>query len=215
MKTSIIHILSLSLVLSFAAACGKKGGSGGGSSSSSKNNFTAGNFSGTQAYNNLKKWYDGAETATLGSTGIFHKKEFNYTGFNGNISICIPGIITSGCDALLPSNCYVKVGNAYALGQPKGSNGVYSYCEIYNPMAPVYSKANNTALKEAVLGRSGLTRMQVTQSGSLFTISYGQTGAMQPSVVYQVNTTKPSMVNPTLIRENNEETVLLDFRVLR
>jgi hypothetical protein len=166
--------------------------------------------SGQDAFQALKQWYESTnEVATIGSHGNFLKKtQSASSGFQFNFSLCISGIIQSGCTQ--PSGCYIQ-NNGLKLGLPIITDNKYMGCNVTG--AAVYSKANNQELKNALTGK-GLKLMKALRSGNIFTLYYGPEGHLQPTLVYVVNTSLHSLLNPVVIMEAGQETRLIDFKIL-
>lgn len=220
MKSSILHLLSLVLILSFSAACGKKS-DGGGSSNQNANNYiipNSGAATGETAYNNLKAWYDRADETPIGMHAYYLKKDFS-TVVTIMPVMCVAGSIgIPFCSA--PTACFKRTSNAIVKGivEMEGSeNRRYKDCNINGVGATFYQKALDQNLKDAVLGKTGryLIKSLTQQTGGIFTVAYGSfEGSTQPVTYAKINATLPAIVNP--IEEgtvgSNSKTLLVDFR---
>lgn len=213
MKSQLMNLLTCSLLLTFAVACGNKNSTGS-SHNPAVNPLNLGglNASGTEAYNSLKAWYEStaAEAVSIGSNGSFVKKTSSVGGFQANINICAPLFgLNSGC--VVPSACYINNNTGLYLGTPNMSNSVYTGCNVTGSV--IYKKSNNLSLKEAMTGKNGLSLLRSSKSGAIYTLEYGEVGSLNPSVVYQVNTSIHSMFNPIYIKEGSQETKFLGFQI--
>lgn len=207
MKTSIKHILCSFMLLGLIAGCGKK--ESGGNNNDYNNHYNSGNIgqSGVDAMNNLKKWYNNAnqEGQNIGSTGDFLRKneslygghptggnQFNWE-FNFDFDFFAPW---DDIPTVQPSHCYRrKANNVYEIGTPSGYNCI-NRVEM--------KKSNNTKLKQAVNGQSGLKLLNATQNGTLYTLYYGVYNEnsyypAQPTLMYVIDTSRHSIFNPIQI----------------
>jgi hypothetical protein len=220
MKSSILHLLSLSLILSFSVSCGKKS-DGGGSSNQNANNYiipNGGVATGETAYNNLKAWYDKSDDTPVGMHAFYLKKDFNQMIIVAPV-MCQPGLIGIPLCAA-PSGCFKHTTNAIVKGvvEMEGSdNRRYKDCNINGVGATFYQKSLDQNLKDAVLGKSGryLIKSLTQQTGGIFTVAYGSfEGSTQPVTYAKINATLPAIVNP--VEEgtvgSNSKTLLVDFR---
>jgi hypothetical protein len=201
MKTSILNLLALSLIVSFAASCGKKSSSGGGSSNSnSSNSFT--NTNGEAAYNNLKAWQAGsAEASTVGTHLYFNKRSVS----TFNKSMCQKNTVVVDC--VDPTACFKHTSNGILKGTVTMNNSTflgltikkYGDCDITTPGTTFYTKTDNLELADAVLGTGkNLIIAQTQQAGSIYTVYYGAfAGATSPVSYAVINTSLPSILNPT------------------
>lgn len=209
MKSSILNLLALSLIVSFAASCGKKESGGSKSSNPYTNgvlNPTTGTAAGQTAYNNLQAWYAAADATPVGAHGAY-KEKTGTAGFSFSMNICGPGILNFLCE--VPTQCYIRTAMGVMNGVPTmgGSQGLrYDGCNITT--INQYIKANDVELKEAVQGSATKFLMvdKTQQSGSIFTVYYSSyVGALTHSTVYQINTSLPPVLNPTFKREGSQD----------
>lgn len=217
MKTTIMHLMSLFLILAFSASCGKKEGGGGSNVSNPLIDGSIGQ-TGTAAYNSVKAWYDGAveNTNSMGSVGAFLKESSNVQnsgGFSG--SICLGFWNVGNC----PSNssqfngCYLRNSGTgtWGVGTP-----VYSGSNIVgcNTAATViYSKAGNADLLKAISG-DGLTLIGASQSGTVYTLKYAPAGYFVATVIYTIDTSIHSLLNPVAIQTSSTIKSLKRIQVL-
>lgn len=210
MKSSILNFLALSLIVSFAASCGKKQSSGGSSASPYSNGVynptTTGVATGQAAYTNLQAWYAAADATPVGAHGAY-KEKTGTTGFSFSMNICGPGILNFLCE--VPNQCYMRTSNGVMNGvvMMGGNQGLrYDGCNITT--INQYIKANDVELKEAVQGSATKFLMveRTQQNGGIFTVYYSSyVGAVNPSTTYQINTSLPPVLNPTFKREGNQD----------
>jgi hypothetical protein len=214
MKSSILHLLSLFLIVGFAASCGKKSESSGGSTNvlnpySNNPNISQ---SSSEAYATVKAWYDAADTANIGNFGDFLKTSQTVTnGFSGSFSLCILGMGVN-CQSVQPNGCYSRNGDGtYRTGTPTVTNGITTSC---NPTVFVYTKAGNAELVKAVLG-NGLVLLNASRVGTVTTLAYGAQNAFVPSIIYTIDTSLHSLLNPVMIQEASKITTLKGFRIIQ
>ena len=203
MKSSILNLMALSLIVSFAASCGKKSSSGGGSSHSNSN-YTNPNTSafGEAAYNNLKAWQAGStEASTVGTHLYFNKRSVS----TFNKSMCQKNTVVVDC--VDPTACFKHTSNGILKGTVTMNNSTflgltikkYGDCDITTESTTFYTKIDNTELADAVLGTAkNLIKAQTQQAGSIYTVYYGAfAGATSPVSYAVINTSLPSILNPT------------------
>lgn len=200
MKTSLMNLVCLSLVLSFAAACGKKSTSSGNKYSSSPITGTA---SGQTAYDNIKAWQEGsAEASSVGLHGYYEKD----TTPNSIGTMCKQSGLIAWCNE--PTGCFKHTSTGINVGivQIKNTNVLganfknYKDCDITSSFQ-LYQKASNTALIQAVQGNPAAAKYVIKgltqQSGAIVTIYYGSfDGATSPNSYVKINTSLPSIINP-------------------
>jgi hypothetical protein len=203
MKSSIINLLALSLIVSFAAACGKKESSGG----KSANPYSNGSFTGTgsavgeAAYNNLKSWQESSTEASIVGTHLYYSKRA-VSMFNK--AMCQKNTVVVDCEN--PNGCFKHTNNGIFKGTVVMNNSTflgmtvkkYGDCDITTSFN-LYTKAGNLELKDAVLGTGKyIIKAQTQQSGSYFTVYYGSFDGATTAVSYAViNTSLPTILNPT------------------
>lgn len=202
MKSSILNLLALSLIISFAAACGKKSDSGSKSSNPYSNgvfNPNGGTAAGQTAYNNLQAWYAAADATPVGAHGAYTEKTGS-ANFSFTKQLCGPSLINFLCE--VPTSCYIRTANGVMNGVPtmSGSQGLhYDGCNITT--INQYIKANDVELKEAVQGSASKFLMveRTQQSGQIFHVYFSDfAGSLTPTAYYQINTSLPAVLNPTL-----------------
>ena len=205
MKTTIMHLMSLFLILAFSASCGKKEGGSSGSNNAS-NNFNSGlNTSGEAAKANLIAWYNtqsegGIPSLTSGTLKLISRYEKTIStsngcnaqpvsigGFNlGNINFCINSN-TGGNGTLTQEFVTMLTGGDKKIGNPK--------------LASAMSSVINS-------GSDGLNLVSITQasspqgSGAAFTITLVKLDtatSTTKTVVYIIDTAFNSRVNPMVI----------------
>jgi hypothetical protein len=208
MKTSIMHLMGLFLVLAFTASCGKKSSSG---SSNSALPYTAPGTAvvvGSAGHNALINWLNTPDTAT-GMQAFYVKKQVDIGQFNFNFStgLCqMVGINLPGC--IKPTQCLVSNGLATDLGTTVFDNLRPKSCTLSGTF---YTKANDTALREAVLGKTGRFVLinQTTQSGAIYTVYYSlYNGSTQITGAAVINTSLPAALNPVLLQDASSRTKL-------
>lgn len=210
MKSSIMHLLSLFLILGFAASCGKKSASGGSSNSSNPlYNNTNITQSGTVAYTSVKAWYDAADVHNMLSYGEFLKSSQNVSsGFSGSLNICFFGL--GNCQTNQSNGCYsTNPGGKYRKGSPTITNGAMTSC---TPVNVEYTKAENTELASAISG-NGLVLLNATRSGTIYTLTYAAQNSFVPSIIYTIDTSLHSLLNPVMIQEPTKITSLKSLRM--
>lgn len=200
MKTTIMHLMSLFLILSFSASCGKKEGGSSGSNSTANNANSGLNTVGEAAKANLIAWYNtqsegGIPSLTSGTAKYISRYEktistsngcnaqpISIGGFNlGNLNFCINsntggnGTLVQGFETMLVS------------GDKKSGNA-----KLAEAMAPVITPGTN-----------GLTLISITQapspqgSGSAYTVTFAKVVSGSPkTVVYIIDSAYNSRVNP-------------------
>lgn len=211
MKSTILHLVSLFLVLAMTASCGKSG-SGGSNSGSSSNNITT---SGSEAQANLLAWYNSTSEGALPSAisaqvrtvtrsvrsvstnnGCHSQKLWIF----GTIDLC--GNISGGGSTTYPSSPVTLI----ASGDKKINNG-----NLENAMNPVISPVNGLSI-------SSINQVPSTQTtGSVFTIrllTAYQPGQQQKTVVHVIDTGLNSRLNPvyTMDGVNGQESSLYNIQ---
>ena len=220
MKTTIMHLMSLFLILAFSASCGKKEG-GSSSNSSNTNNPITGISTGDTAYNTLKTWYEGTSDVTPPNQAIFLKSTLNNSGFVSTPVMCqkatgaLIDVGIPGCSA--PSTCFVVLGGNIMIGSvvmTGSDNRKFSSCSTSSMTH--YKKSENADLKSAIYGTSSLFVIPslTVQSGSIFKIYFSSmNGSTSPVAHAEVNTSLPSIVNPTRLPVSTSQTkYLIDYR---
>jgi hypothetical protein len=225
MRSSIFNLLSLFLVVAFAASCGKKS-SNSASSTNSSSTFTAtGSSSGQVAYDSLKAWHDSTSDNTqLGIHGIYLKKSVS--------SFLVPQMClknTIVVDCVDPTGCFKSTDTGVMVGVVEMNRtsifGItskkYGDCNITNSFTP-YLKKNNVELSEAVLGSTGkfLIKSLTQKSNSIYKVFYGSfSGSITPTSYAIINISLPSIVNPTEVGQINgsqvsKGVVLLNYQIV-
>ena len=231
MKSSILHLLSLALILSFTAACGKKS-DGGGSSTQNANGYilpNSGTSTGESAYNELKAWHAStADNMQVGIHGIYLKRSLSGF-FNIVPQMCKKNSLVVDC--VDPTGCFKSTNTGVMIGTvemrreslPFGlTSKWYKDCNITSSFT-LYSKAANQELSEAVLGNTsgkfiikGLTQ----RSNSIFKVFYGSfDGSTSPTSYAVINVSLPSLVNPTEVGQiinggSSKGMTLLDYQIV-
>jgi hypothetical protein len=204
MKSSILHLLSLFLVVAFTASCGKKSESKGSSNSSSTFVNPIGSVSGQTAYNNLLAWYNAADNTPVGAHGAYTEKSGS-GNFSFSKNICGPGVLNFLCE--VPTQCYMRTSNGVMNGvvMMGGSQGLrYDGCNV--TVVNQYIKANDAELKEAIQGSASRILMveKTQQSNGIYTVYFAAyAGSLTPVAAYQINTTLPAILNPVLKQEGS------------
>lgn len=194
MKTTIMHLMSLFLILAFSASCGKKEG---GSSGSSSNNGTVSNpvnTTGTVAQQNLINWYNSTVEGAKPSLAVAPYREVfkvsrtisSNNGCStqslwifGSINLC--GSISGGSSSSPVSEGFVTL---LPSGDKKSGNS-----NLASALAPLLAPGTN-----------GLYLVNITQAvsqqsaGSVFTITYAATG--NKKVIQIIDTGFNSRLNP-------------------
>ena len=212
MKTTIMHLMSLFLILAFSASCGKKEG-GSSSSTNTGSNYESGNTTGDTAYNALKTWLETADS-TKSRPGVLGFYVRDTASPVVTSSIC-PLNSWSACTT--PTHCFEVTSIGVQIGQvniQSGSLGTKKLngCTITSSMN-LYEKANDQKLKDAILGTSTLfvIKSKTVQSGSLFRVFYSSTEGSVIAVKYaDINTSLPAIMNPTLAPQGTDTVKLRD-----
>ena len=225
MRSSILHLLSLLLVVSFAASCGKKSSKSASSTNSSNTFTTTGSSSGQAAYDSLKAWHDSTSDNTqLGIHGIYLRKSVSSFFVP---QMCLKNTIVVDC--VDPTGCFKSTDTGVMVGVVEMNRSTilgfttkkYGDCNITNSFTP-YLKKNNLELSEAILGSSGkfLIKSLTKKSNSIYTVFYGSfSGSITPTAYAEINISLPSIVNPTEVGQINGSqksrgVVLLDYQVV-
>lgn len=222
MKSSIMHLTSLFLILSFSAACGKKNDSGGSAAAPVPvtNTFVAptvnsGSVVGQAAHDTLKAWLSAADSTPVGAHGAYAEKSGS-GNFSFSKSLCGPGVLNFLCE--VPTQCYMRTSNGVMNGivTMGGTKGLrYDGCNI--TAINQYIKANDAELSEAILGSASRILMveKTQQSGAIFTVYFsGFAGSTTPVAAYQINTSIPAVLNPILKQERSGTLSLQEKRVI-
>lgn len=169
MKSTIMHLLSLFLIVGFSASCGKKE-SGGSSAAPVVNNVsTPVNSTGVVAQQNLTNWYNSVTEGAKPSAATFPSREvFRYSRsasancttqqiwILGSINLCSSGSIGWGS----------PVSEGYVTLIPSGDKKVNN-SKLASALAPMLTAGTN-----------GLYLMNITETpsqqsaGSVFTLTY-------------------------------------------
>lgn len=213
MKTSLFNSILCASLLIFAVGCGKSS-SGGSKSNGYINPYVNPNMpvSGQTALNNLKAWYAAPETtASLGFRGTYIKETKTISTFNFQGSLCIFGWGINCNDTIpTPTNCFRKnvSSNNYDTGTATGN--LLNECTITQQNV---TKATNTELQNA-LNRQDLILVDVQQQGSVYYLVYGNSN-LTPSVVYTIDTTHHSILNPVSVQSlsNRTQTVIKGLQI--
>ena len=201
MKTSILHLIGLFLVLAFTASCGKK--SEGGGSSNSNNPLTVG----TTDHTALVNWLNTADTSS-NIRAYYVKKTTSMSGFSVETLVCNPNGGNLICTK--PTQCLessIIAGNNFTeFGTTTFNNLSPNGCPLSGTF---YTKANDTALRESILGKMGrfvLTNRTIKVE-NLYTVFYS---ASSDSTVVtgsaKINTSLPAPLNPIILEENGQRT---------
>jgi hypothetical protein len=205
MKTTIMHLLSLFLILAFSASCGKKEGGSSGSSNNVNNPVTNGSVVGTAAQTELENWLNAAESNS-GMRAYYLKKSGSINGWIER-EICQPigGVNLPGCMQL--SSCFVSNGIALGLGTTVFDGLRAQNCTLSGSF---HTKASDATLREAILGKTSgrvILKDRTVKNGNLFTVYFAQyAGSTTVSGAAQINTSLPSVLNPVLLEENSQRT---------
>lgn len=211
MKTSILHLLSLFLIVAFTASCGKSesgaGKSGAADPIANPIEIPAVdplnlNASGEAAYITLKNWYATADSTPVGTNAYFLKVDLDASKVSFDFyTMCMPGIPgIPGCTA--PSACFIRTNIGVQPGRVvmEGSEGRrYKECDITSAFS-LYQKTTDQNLKDTVLGKTGLHVIPslTKQTGGIFEIFYASTeGGTIWTKSAEINTTLPAFANPT------------------
>ncbi len=213
MKRSLFNLVCLSLVLTFSVACGKKsaGGGGGSSNASSNLNTGTGTVVGSTGHNELVNWLNTADTSS-GMRAYFVKKSGSMSSWFETDLCKVVGVNMPYC--IKPTSCLVSStvpsGSAVDIGSTVFDNLRPKNCTLSGTF---YNKATDTALREAVLGKSGRNVLidRTTKSGSnIYTVYYSlYSGSTVLSGAAQFNTSLPAALNPVIIEENGQRTKTL------
>ena len=206
MKTTIMHLMSLFLVLAFTASCGKKSDSGS-SSNNASNPVTNGSVVGTVAQTELEAWLNAAETNS-GMRAYYLKKSGSMNSWVER-EICRPvgggGVNIPGCMQL--SSCFVSNGIALGLGTTVFDDLRAKDCTLSGAF---HTKASDATLREAILGKASgrvILKDRTVKNGNIFTVYFAQySGSTTVSGAAQINTSLPSVLNPILLEENSQRT---------
>jgi|GEM_PF-3000650 hypothetical protein len=212
MKSSFFRGLVCASILVFAIGCGKENKSGSGSPNYGGFNpiINPGTNVDQNALNNLRAWYQNAESQNIGNRGDFLKGSgagsTPSTGFS--FSWCFNGQGSGCAQQQQASNCYVRNGNGvdYDIGTP--STNINMPCTITQAAV---SKGNNVELQKAVNG-NGLSLLEIRQNGTQFTLIYGQQYA--PQVGYVIDTSLHSIFNPIVVQTPSSMTIFRGFRII-
>jgi hypothetical protein len=207
MKTSILNLLALSLIVTFAASCGKKSESGSSKANPVYAPYTipgAASVVGTTGHNELINWVNTADTAT-GMRAFFVKKSGSMFGWLEQ-GVCQMVGINVLCNK--PTSCLISNGLAVDIGTTVfGSGGLRPQsCTLSGTF---YNKATDTALRESILGKAGRVVLadKTEKSGSIYTVYYTTyVGNTVVSGAAQINTSLPAALNPIILEENNQRT---------
>jgi hypothetical protein len=211
MKSSILHLLSLFLILSFSAACGKKSDGGGNNPNPipNVNEYILPNGTGTvgtAGHDALVNWLNVADTSS--GMRAFYVAKSGSMQFWSETQLCqMVGINLPLCTK--PTKCLISNGLAVELGTTQFDNLRPKGCTLSGVF---YNKANDTALREAVLGKSGrfVMKDKTVQAGNLFTVYYSlYEGDTKISGAAQINTSLPAALNPVILEENLQRTKIL------
>jgi len=202
------------------ASCGKNQVSGGGQVQ--QPNVNTYSSSGEPAWNELKTWVDGPSDSTqVGIHGIYLKKSFS-----GAIKIfpnmCLKNTIVVGC--VDPTGCFKSTNQGVMKGTVIMTTGLfgakqYSDCDITTSFN-LYTKSSNQDLKDALNGKPGqfLIKSLTQKNGSIFKVFFGAfDGSTTPTSYAEINTSKPSIVNPTEVGSvgGSDLTKLIDYRIVQ
>lgn len=217
MKTTIMHLMSLFLVLAFAASCGKKEGGSSGSNNAGNPLLTNPSLdvSTQQNYQAVRAWYDNAATDNRVSRALFIKEtksinSSNGSGFNFSGALCFGSLIQVGnCQEYTqtkPTGCLTRIGAHVFTGTPVIQNNSVMGC---TQSGAHYEKANNAELTRAITG-NGLKLFSVHRlSNSNYVLGYGPEGYYSPTTYFEIDTSTHSALNPVGIQENSKITKTL------
>jgi hypothetical protein len=221
MKTTIMHLMSLFLILAFSASCGKKESGSSSKSNNANNPVTVGNATGDTAYNALKGWFEGTGDVTPPNQAIFLKSTLNNSGFVATPVMCqkatgnLIDIGIPGCSA--PSTCFVVISGNIMIGSvvmTGSDNRKFSSCSTSS--MTLYKKSENADLRAAVYGSASLFVIPslTVQAGSIFKVYFSSiNGSTSPVASAEINTSLPSIVNPTRLPVGTSQNkLLIDFR---
>jgi hypothetical protein len=207
MKTTIMHLMSLFLILAFSASCGKKSDSSGSKSNNVNNPVTNGSVVGTAAQAELEAWLNAAETNS-GMRAYYLKKSGSMNGWIER-EICRPvgggGVNLPGCMEL--TSCFVSNGIALGLGTTVFDDLRAKDCTLSGAF---HTKSSDATLREAILGKTSgrvILKDRTVKNGNLYTVYFAQyAGSTTVSGAAQINTSLPSVLNPTVLEEGNQRT---------
>lgn len=204
MKSTILHLLSLFLIVGFASSCGKK--EGGGSSGSSSNNYNSGsnvNTTGAEALNNLRTWYQSTSEGEFPKNGlpqaiqvITKSKTINSSctdlGWFGDFCVNKGGTWTTNPVVLVTRNT--------------GSKSVV--VDLKAALDPLFAGANPDSLSLPQGVNSITQKPSPVTGGSIFSITY--VNSNQKIIFYQIDSGYNSAVNPVYKFDgiNNTEKLL-------
>jgi len=231
MKSSILHLLSLFLIVGFTASCGKKSESKGGSTNVSNPLLDpSGVATGQAAYDSLKAWHAStADNMQVGIHGIYLKRALSGGFFNIVPQMCKKNVLVVDC--VDPTGCFKSTSTGVMLGVVEMrresvfglTTKYYGDCNITSSFTP-YSKANNQELSQAVLGNSAAGKFiipSLTQkTNSFYKVFYGSFDGSTTATSYAViNVSLPSLVNPTEVGQisgtyETKGTLLLDYQIV-
>ncbi len=228
MKSSILHLLSLFLIVGFAASCGKKSESKGSSNSSNTYVTPTGSATGQAAYDSLKAWHASAsDNMQVGIHGIYLKRALSGGFFNILPQMCLKNTVVVDC--VDPTGCFKSTSTGVMIGVVEMNRSTilglttkkYGDCNITSTFTP-YSKAGNQELSAAILGSAGkfLIKERTQQTNSIFKVFYGSFEGSTTATSYAViNVSLPSLVNPTEVGQvsngyETKGTVLLNYQVV-
>lgn len=215
MKTTIMHLMSLFLVLAFTASCGKKEGGSSGSSYAGDPLLTNPSLDATtqQNYQAVRAWYDG--TNDNNGTGALFLKETKSisssgSGFTFTGGLCFGFINIGNCSqntSVIPNGCILRMQNTVFSGTPiMGGTNNKTFMGCSTTGATAYVKANNADLNRAISG-NGMKLFSVQRlSSTNYVLGYGPEGYMNPTTYFEINTTAHSALNPVGIQENSQIT---------
>lgn len=209
MKSTILHLLSLFLILSFTAACGKKEGGGSGSSNNSNQYNNGLNTSGQTALTNLMAWYNSTSEGSLPVATI---------GRGDIVKAVDRQSINSNCLDLgfLGDACFNTSGGAWTTTtlpvMPRNTGAKANVAAVNEAIAPLMGGSNPRSLT-LVNGVNSIAQQQSPiTSGVLYTITY-KIGNTRKLVIYQIDTGYNSAVNPVgIIDEGNSKKERLNIQ---
>lgn len=204
MKTTIMHLMSLFLILAFSASCGKKEGGSSGSSSNNVNTPVNNglNTTGQLALTNLLAWYNSTAEGSLPTASIGRGDIIKAVDKQSISSNCIDlGFFGDACFSAGGGNWTTTI----LPTMPRNTGAKSNVVAVNEALAPLVGGANTRNLI-LLNGVNSITQQQSpVTSGVLYTITY-KVNNTQKMVMYQIDTGYNSAVNPVgLIDEQNNK----------
>ena len=211
MRSSILHLLSLFLILSFAAACGKKNSSGG-SSGNSSNQFNAGNTTvatGSVALNNLKVWY---QSTAEGSHPVSNLAAITVITKSKSINSNCTDLGLFGDICLNTSGGWTQNNPIFATKTVGAKSSVLGLKSALAPLFPDLGQENPDSLYLHNGVDSVTQAPSQTTGGSIFTITYRNNAGKL--IFYKIDSGYNSVVNPIHVFDgirNTEKLMLMTY----